>query len=944
MAAKVGKQESETSLERQDVTRSRSDQPWDDDEAAKSFESREGASTSGHDLAIGRGTVIGRYTLLERLGAGGMATVYSAHDTQLDRIVALKLLRPHEDVAEVRARLFLEAQAMARLSHPNVVTIYDVGVASDGRVFLSMEIVGGGTLKAWLSEHKRAWPEIVKLLCEAGEGLAAAHGVGIVHRDFKLENVLIGVDGRPRVTDFGVASVTLSVPGASVTGDRRRESVPPPSATPSGSSTMAGAAIGTPGYMAPEQYEGFDEIDERADVFAFSATLYRALYGEGPFMGDSVTAIAAATLAGQVRPPPKGSDVPLWVRRVLLRGLASERAARPRSMPILLAELRADPARRRRRWFAAGAAVLASSAALWTVHASGQKRVRECHAMADRFGGVWDSGRKDRIENAFRATHLVYAADTWSKVERALDGYKASWAAATEQACIATRVRGERSEVMLQLQSACLDSRLDELGALSDVLVSADPKTVETAVRATQVLSTVEACTDLDRVSASAQLPAEPSARAEIRALQGELAAAKALQDAGKPRKSLERLSAVRARVDKTGFGPLLVAWKIRAASDEAEVEMPSATTDFEQAVLLADTHRLDQAKTEALLGLVRDETRAGHYDQSHRWLGLASAAIARIGGDTRLEAVRDISAGWLHVQEGKAAQGVPLFERAIAAARQKHLDDIDIFYAYSGLATALVALGRFDEGFSTYRAGIELAEEELGPLHPSIVRFFFNNLASDQMDAGRINDAVKTASHTVALLDGAVQRGEALPGSRALAIARVTLGQALLRGGKPEGAIEQLRLAREAFKAAADDLVVIADNELAEAERLMGHTAEANNLLNEASAIAAPNGQDSLLLGATLTVKAKIALDRGNSLKALAIAERALAFVEKGQPTIYALADTRLLVARALRARRDDVARTRTLAGQARDAFAMLGDQKRLSEAVALLDETGKR
>ena len=323
--------------------------------------------------SIGRGAVIGRYTILDRLGTGGMATVYSAHDTQLDRIVALKLLRPHEDVAEVRARLFREAQAMARLSHPHVVTVYDVGVAADGRVFLSMEIVGGGTLRAWLGERKRRWPQIVKVLCEAGEGLAAAHSVGIVHRDFKLENVLIGEDGRPKVTDFGVASVTLGGSRDTVVTSDRRTSVAPLAAagsTPSGPLTIAGAAIGTPGYMAPEQYEGAEEIDERADIFAFCATLYRALYGEGPFEGVTVAEIAAATIAGHVRVTPKGSEVPIWLRRVLLRGLAVQKNARPSSMASLLAALRADPAQRRRYWLAAGTALVAGCAVVWTVHAS----------------------------------------------------------------------------------------------------------------------------------------------------------------------------------------------------------------------------------------------------------------------------------------------------------------------------------------------------------------------------------------------------------------------------------------------------------------------------------------------------------------------------------------------------------------------------------------------
>jgi tetratricopeptide (TPR) repeat protein len=561
--------------------------------------------------------------------------------------------------------------------------------------------------------------------------------------------------------------------------------------------------------------------------------------------------------------------------------------------------------------------------------------------MADKFEGIWDRGRKQSIEKAFRATRLGYAHDTWNKIERALDGYAAKWAAATEQACTATRVRGERSEAMLQLQSACLDTRLDELRALSDVFASADEKTVETAVRATQTLSTIDVCTDLDRVSLSAQLPTEPSARAEIRAVQGELAAAKALQDAGKPQQSLDRLSAMKDRVEKTGHGPLLVSWTMRIASDESEVDATSATADFERAVAIADALRLDQVKTEALIGLVRRETRSGHYEQSHRWLTLASAAIARIGGDPRLEALRDIAAGWLHVQEGRTAQAVPLFERGIAVARQRHLDDLDILYAYSGLSTALVALGRFDDGFGTYRAAIELAETELGPLHPSIIRLFLNNLASDQIDAGRIADGLGTASRTVALLGVAVERGEALPGSRNLAIARVTLGQAMLRAQNVEEAIAPLGLARDAFKGLADNLVVVTDNELGEAHRLLGHTTEANTFLNEASTITASLiGVDPQWVAATLTVRAKMAIDRKNPVKALALAERALALLEAGQATIYALADARFVVARALRARRNEPDRARLLAEQARDGFAKLGDQKRLNAATALLEE----
>jgi Protein kinase domain len=339
---------------------------------------------------VDRPKIAGRYVPLQPLGQGGAGAVFAAYDSELHRHVALKFLRRQlrgGEGDEWRARLLREAKAMARLSHPNVVTLYDVGVSSEDGVFLAMELVEGGTLADWLQKEARSASEIVSLLCDAGEGLAAAHRAGMIHRDFKLDNVLLGKDGRPRVTDFGLAR-NAEAPArreeAPAEGDeppaRRdevhaKEEVYPPEGGALAKLTLTGSIMGTPGYMAPEQYRSDVEIDARADIFAFCATLYRALYGERPFAGDTFEQIAHSTLHGEVRRPSKGRKVPSWVRRVVLSGLATDREARPASMPELLAALRADPAKKRWRWLAAGIAAAAACLVLLDLHAISTNRM-----------------------------------------------------------------------------------------------------------------------------------------------------------------------------------------------------------------------------------------------------------------------------------------------------------------------------------------------------------------------------------------------------------------------------------------------------------------------------------------------------------------------------------------------------------------------------------------
>ena len=255
-----------------------------------------------------------------------------------------------------------EARAMARVQHPNVIAVHDVGTFSDG-VFVAMELVDGQTLSQWLEGQQHSWRAIVDVFVQAGRGLGAAHAAGLVHRDFKPANVLIGSDGRVRVVDFGLARSTapgLEKSGPSGALGSSEEMEPSPEALIE--LTRTGRLAGTPGYMSPEQLLG-RSLDARSDQFSFSVALYRALFGERPFAGDDVAAIAAEVSAGNLRPPPKSSRVPQWLQKVVLRGLAVRAEDRWPTTDAMLVALQHDPARVRRRWIlgvaAAGVAALA---------------------------------------------------------------------------------------------------------------------------------------------------------------------------------------------------------------------------------------------------------------------------------------------------------------------------------------------------------------------------------------------------------------------------------------------------------------------------------------------------------------------------------------------------------------------------------------------------------
>ena len=293
-------------------------------------------TTKADEEDLEPGTMITRYRILTRLGAGGMGVVYRAHDAQLDREVALKVMRVAEGGTDGRARMLREARAAAKIRHPNVVTVYDADVVHE-RVFIAMELIDGVTLKAYFRGRARAWREVVAVLLGAGEGLAAAHAAGLVHRDFKPDDVLVEAGGRVRVLDFGLARPAYDVEGPTL----KSGSVEAVSDGPLvlRTLTQTGTVVGTPAYMAPEQHRGL-AVDARSDQFSFCVTLFECLFKQRPFAGDTQAELTLNVIEGRLMLPGDRGDAPAELMAALVRGLAVEPSARHSSLADLLHELR----------------------------------------------------------------------------------------------------------------------------------------------------------------------------------------------------------------------------------------------------------------------------------------------------------------------------------------------------------------------------------------------------------------------------------------------------------------------------------------------------------------------------------------------------------------------------------------------------------------------------
>lgn len=683
---------------------------------------------AGPTERLPRGTAIGRYLLIDWLGAGGMGVVYSAYDPQLNRKIAVKVLRA-ELAASIdgRARLLREAQALARLSHPNVIAVHDAGTFGE-QIFLAMELLEGPTLTEWLAQRRRSFSSLLTAFSDAGRGLAAAHAVGLVHRDFKPDNVLFGIDERVRVTDFGlvhpmgdvIEDAEGGVGSVSRAEDARLASRAPLAAV----LTCTGALVGTPAYMAPEQFRG-RRLDGRADQFAFCVALYEALFGVRPFVGATPREVAEAALAGRVQIPPDTS-VPVWMQKLLLRGLQPTPEDRFPSMEALLTVMHRDAHPHRHRLWRGVAAVLGMGAVLGLTASAQPTQVAPCQGAQHELAGTWDAAVKQTLAERFRRSGQPYADQAWYSVEAVLDRYAQAWSAMHTDACLATRVRGEQSEQVLDLRMQCLQQRLGGIQALTRLLGSADAQTVEQAVHAANGLGDLAPCEDLRLLRERVPPPDQPEVRARVQSVRAEIAAAAALYATSKYSPGLHVATAAWTAAQGLGYRPLLAeAWLQLGVLRRASGSPGKAQEELQEARWAAEASRHDEIAALAaieqalLIGVVQARTGEGL-----TLVRAAEAALLRMGERVELRTrLLGIKAHILQ-QQGR-------YPDAAAALRESlHLAETRLDPGHpqraallTDLAAVLRAQGQPKAALDLLLRSLALSEKVMGPTHPQSVQ-----------------------------------------------------------------------------------------------------------------------------------------------------------------------------------------------------------------------------
>ncbi|MEM9462791.1 MAG: serine/threonine-protein kinase [Myxococcota bacterium] len=665
----------------------------------------------------GESTLLGRYVVQGTLGRGAMGTVLRGFDPKLNRRVAIKVL--HRGRTQRRTqRLMREAQALARLSHPNVVQVYEVG-ERQGMPFVVMELVQGRTLAQWLRATPRpSWRRCVEVFVQAGEGLAAAHEDGLVHRDFKPSNVIVDERGRVRVLDFGLA--------------RRMEGAGPPTpgsvdegyaepnvlGTPL---TRKGGVVGTPAYMSPEQMFG-QTVDARSDQFSFCVALYEAVYAQPPFEGDLVSERVAAILRGRIRPAPKGTTVPQVLRKTLLRGLARRPDARWPSMGSLLVELRRLLRPRSRRWIGVSAGIgLVAFGAGQLYRAEVEQR---CGGAQAQLRGIWDDDRQRKVEAALLGTGRPHAAGSWARIEPRLGDYAATWIEQYTDACEATAVRREQSEEVMELRMSCLRRRRAALEATVNVLTEAEA--MGQAVPLVVDLPRVADCARVERLvdrQRRVPLPEQPSLAQGVAELRDQLEGIRAERKAARYDRALKLLSPVIEQVETLGYRPLRAEVELeRGTVEQRRGHYAEAEQWLGEAYTLALESGHDEVTVKAAIALAY---LVGHLQsrptEGLLWIRTALPLAERSRDKALLSHAIDIEGSVLETQ-GVLIRAEVRYRRALEIREvAADGDDLAVAHSASHLGHVLSRQGKMEQAEALLRRGLRIREAMLGEAHPDV-------------------------------------------------------------------------------------------------------------------------------------------------------------------------------------------------------------------------------
>jgi serine/threonine-protein kinase len=945
------------------------------------------------DAEVAFGGMIGRYLVLELLGRGGMGSVYAAYDPVLDRKIALKLLTdPDDDGSSGRARMRREAQALAKLSHPNVMIVHDVDDHAKG-IYIAMELVQGTTLRAWALG--RPWREIIGAYLDAARGLGAAHAAGLIHRDFKPDNVLVGTDGRVRVTDFGLARLAPEGDGVPVLGEL------------SSNLTQQGTVVGTPSYMAPEQIDG-DPVDARTDQFAWCLSAWEALFGESPWPIPTL-AVRSAAMKTDVPKPPAKTKVPRAVTRVLLRGLHPKRAKRWPDMESLIAAL--ERARSSRR-VVAGAIAAAAVVALGAVFVLGRQTTGpSCDAAATPVADAWPAAA---VHAAFAATHVPYAEAAFAVVNREVEAWRGRWRSVAVESCRATREQGTQSEAMLDLRTACLARARDGLRTFADALVHADASLVEKAPAVATRLPELGAC-DAAALAGVAPPPPDPHGTRQLieTALTGierdtmrglSLDAAKALlpvarvwvaaattlgwqplvaraqraiamleEDIGQGKEARTSLLAAMAAAQ----GDDLAAIELDLLDLEGRITSDWALAESWAKLAEATLGRLG-ARPATHVELARRHghalERAGHPDDARRVLVAELPAARALGpldevgllaelglaendlgslDDARahLERARSLARGELGDQhprvasithdlattayrQGKYAEAEKLLREALAVRElTRGADSTDVANSAEALGVTLLAEDRLAEAKPLLERAITIYEARLGPTNNDVANAY-NDIGGAYHRAGDYAAALANGEHVLAIREATLG-----PDHPDVAESLVNIAIELKALEKWDRVFPNYRRAIAIFeKSYGPQSIELGVTYLnyAEALRVHGDLDAAGAAYEKSRAIlAAKLGEDHPMLAHIWNGTGQLELARGHVDAAVPLLERAVAMREKDGEAPD-LAESRFALARAL----GSGDRARALAVAARDAYRTLGPgyAKRLAEVEAWL------
>lgn len=837
----------------------------------------------------------GRYSVLEEVGQGGMGTVLTAYDKQLDRAVAIKVLRS-DSAKRDGIRLKREAQALAKLSHPNVVHVYEVGEV-DGQTFVAMELVKRGqTLAEWARREPRpGWRECVQVYLQAGAGLAAAHAEGLVHRDFKPSNVIIDDKGLVRVLDFGLArQIKESIQ------DSNEHTTP--GINPGGNMfdvplTRTDAVVGTLRYMSLEQLEG-KSVDARSDQFSFCVALWETMCGQRPFFGDTIEDLRAQLVEGRIDLTNFDTSIPVKLREVLERGLATRPEDRWGSMEELLEQLRRLAAQGR-RGLIRSLGLLGGLGLLGVGLAYQAEVAQRCTGASAQLEGIWDDTRRAEVEAAFAATRVAHAPETWKRVEARLDDYTRNWTEMYIGICEATAVRHEQSPDAMDLRMSCLSERKRALLGVTRTLARVDEKAVGNALALVAELPELSRCDDLDALMKQQQrvpLPADQWTMRRVEALHERLAIIKAEDQAGNYIEALKQLEPVEEEAQTSGYAPLTCEVKIMhgwllARNSLFEPSERMLSEAYATAVAL----RIDGLVMNAAMSLAivfgeqpgREAeglpyVRVALALAKHRRepvmaaLTLNQAAKILIAQRKFEEAEQELiqaTQNWEAASEadhpgmvismvllGQALQGQKRYEdaeRMYGRALERQERGLgeghpDLGGTVDHLGYLLMLQGRYTEAEKEYRRALQLRTHSLGENHPEVATSL-NNLGY----VLQFQERYEEAEHEYRRASDIFRR-EFGANSRLVAKSLTDIGSMLMRQGRYEEAESYHRRALQIWEHVAGEVGLDVANSmyfLGDALRLLGRLDEAELLLRRAlSILSDEQGNPGYLSGSAIS------------------------------------------------------------------------------------------